>query len=102
MQDVATRLAASQPETLLLLLLAIAIAAITVVWVYVRLQAIRDLKADQQRILLEMHALRTVLESLDHRTREIREQSTDDSLRLREDLLTRADGVRLAVTRDLG
>jgi len=69
------------------------------VWAVVRMRAHR---AAQQQALLELHALRALLEGLEQRTRETGQHAATEALRLREDLLSRSEQLRVVVARELG
>jgi DNA recombination protein RmuC len=101
MPDIVAHLTARNPAIALIFVAAIVLSLIVLAWLYLRLQAIRDLQDGQQLHQLAMQALRTTIDSLDQRTRETHQQSAEEATRLRESLLERSDGVRLAVTRDL-
>ncbi len=60
----------------------------------------RGESAEPSASVLALHAIRTTLESLDTRTREIRQQNAEDAGRLREQLLQRSDGAQLSMVRD--
>ncbi len=71
-------------------------------WLYLRLQAIRDLQLGQQQNLLALQALRTTLEALDLRLREIRQQGLAEVTVLRESLLERSATLQHTLSQDLG
>ncbi|MGD9603105.1 MAG: DNA recombination protein RmuC [Gammaproteobacteria bacterium] len=69
------------------------------VWTVLRVRASHTA---QQRALTELHALRALFEGLELRTREAAQHAAAEALRLREDLLSRSEDLRVAVTRELG
>ena len=101
MLDLLSVLTARHAPSTLLFAAAILAAGILLGWLFARLQGTRGLQDGQQQNLLSLHAIRATIESLDLRTREIRQQSSEDAASLRESLLERSDAVRLAVARDL-
>jgi len=101
MRDVATLLSGLDAAALWPFAAAALIGCVVLAWLFVRLQTIRELQAGHQQIQLAMQALQTSVASLDSRMRENGQQGAASALRLREDLLSRAEESRVSVGRDL-
>ena len=77
------------------------VGVLILIWLLLRLRALATIKDFAQAQLYSLQSMSSSVDALDQRIRDLRQQSTEDSSRLRENLLERTDASRLVVTQDL-